>query len=81
MKNKPTNTMAVIARLWKYLAKYRVALILLFAAMILSNLLELSVPLLSGQAVDAIGITKGDVDFQRVFRNCGLMATCFAASS
>ncbi len=81
MKNKPTNTMAVIARLWKYLAKYRVALILLFAAMILSNLLELSVPLLSGQAVDAIGITKGDVDFQRVFRNCGLMAACFAASS
>jgi ATP-binding cassette subfamily B multidrug efflux pump len=81
MKNKPTNTMAFLARLWKYLAKYRVALILLFAAMILSNLLELSVPLLSGHAVDAIGITKGGVDFQRVFRNCALMAACFAASS
>lgn len=81
MKNKPTNTVAVIARLWKYLAKHRVALILLFAAMILSNLLELSVPLLSGHAVDAIGIIKGEVDFQRVFRNCALMAACFAASS
>lgn len=81
MKNEPSNTMAVVARLWKYLAKYRVALILLFAAMIFSNLLELSIPFLSGRAVDAIGITKGGVDFQRVFHNCALMAACFAASS
>lgn len=80
MKSKPNN-MAVIKRLWTYLSKYRVVMILLFTAMIASNLLELSIPLLSGHAIDAIGTIQGKVDFSRVFHNCALMAVCFAASS
>ncbi len=81
MKQKPVNKSAILIRLWKFLARHRVALILLFSAMIISNLLELAIPLLSGHAVDAIGTVKGKVDFSTVFYNCTLMAACFVVSS
>ena len=81
MKQPPVNKSAVFIRLWKFLANHRVALIFLFAAMIISNLLELAIPLLSGHAVDAIGTVKGGVDFSTVFYNCTLMAMCFVVSS
>ena len=45
-----------------------------------SNLLALAGPSLAGQAVNAIsGI--GQVDFQEVFRCCGLMLVCYALAS
>ncbi|MDL2235687.1 ABC transporter ATP-binding protein/permease [Christensenellaceae bacterium OttesenSCG-928-L17] len=79
MKNK--NTRVVLKRLSKYLHKYRAKLIVAAVLMLVSNLLLLFVPLLSGNAIDAIGLTKGGVNFPAVFRYCALMLLCYAASS
>ena len=45
------------------------------------NLLSLAAPLLSGKAVDAIGIRAGGVNFPLVFQNCAGMLGCYALSS
>lgn len=74
------KTSQILKRLWKYLYKFK---FLLFAALLMtvtSNLLALAGPSLAGQAVNAIsGI--GQVDFQEVFRCCGLMLVCYALAS
>ncbi len=74
------KTTQILKRLWKYLYKFK---FLLFAALLMtvtSNLLALAGPSLAGQAVNAIsGI--GQVDFQEVFRCCGLMLVCYALAS
>ncbi len=81
MKERLSGIFATLKRLWKYLKTKRGRLILLFVAMLAANALELAIPFLSGRAVDAIGITSGNVDFSRIFLNCGLMVICFALSS
>ena len=81
MKERLTGIAATFKRLWKYLKNKRGRLVLLFAAMLFANGLELAIPFLSGRAVDAIGIVSGNVDFSRIFLNCGLMAICFGISS
>ena len=73
--------MKIVWRLWKRLKKYRVALVLLFLLVIVSNLLSLLTPLLSGYAVDAIVNNEGGVDFSAVFKNCALMFLCYIVSA
>ena len=46
-----------------------------------SNLLALLGPMLSGAAIDAIGIEPGQADFPTVFFYCGLMIVFYAVSS
>jgi ATP-binding cassette subfamily B protein len=46
-----------------------------------SNLLALLGPMLSGTAIDAIGIRAGKVDFETVFKYCALMIVFYVVSS
>ena len=74
------KTTQILSRLWKYLYKFK---FLLFAALVMtvtSNLLALAGPSLAGNAVNAI-VGIGQVDFQTVFRCCGLMIICYALAS
>lgn len=78
---KPRDRRKVLLRLWSYIYVHKW---MAFAAVLLtigSNLLALLGPYLSGRAIDAIGLTKGGVDFPSVFFYCGLMVVFYAASS
>ncbi len=78
---KPKDRRKVLLRLWGYIYAHKW---MAFAAVLLtvaSNLLALLGPYLSGQAIDAIGLSKGGVDFPTVFFFCGLMVLFYAISS
>ena len=49
--------------------------------MLLSNVLALLGPKLSGKAIDAIGIRAGGVDFEKVFYYVGWMAVFYVFSA
>ena len=78
---KPKNRKRVLIRLWGYLCKHKFLLLAAFALTILSNMLALIGPALSGRAIDAIGTKAGAVNFPLVFYNCGLMLAFYALSS
>ncbi|NLA52920.1 MAG: ABC transporter ATP-binding protein [Clostridiales bacterium] len=67
--------------MWKYLGHYRSLLMLAMLLLILTNALSLVGPKLSGLAIDAIGIKKGQADFEKVFQFAGLMAICYVGSA
>lgn len=71
----------VLCRLARFLQPYGWALVWTVGLMVLSNLLALAAPMLSGWAVDAIGKDPGGVDFAGVVRNCAAMLVCYALSS
>lgn len=71
----------VLRRLARFLRPYGWPLVWTVGLMVLSNLLALAAPMLSGWAVDAIGKVPGGVDFTGVVRNCGAMLVCYALSS
>lgn len=71
----------VLFRLGRFLRPYGFRFLLLLALLLAGNLLALAAPLLSGRAVDAIGIRAGGVDFPGVFRNCAGMLGCYALSA
>ena len=58
-------------RLWRYLSRYYVLIGAGGILMLLSNVLALLGPKLSGKAIDAIGIRAGGVDFEKVFYYVG----------
>ena len=71
----------VILRLWKYLSRYRLLLVLSLGLTVLSNFLSLMGPRLSGLAVDAMEPGPGQVEFPLVFRYAGLMLLFYLVSS
>ena len=79
--NMPKKRLKVLLRLGKYMFRFRYGYLLALALSVLSNLLSLVGPKLSGRAIDAIGIRAGAVDFAAVARYCALMLVCYAASS
>ena len=70
----------VLRRLARFLRPYAPWLIASVVLTAASNLLSLAAPLLSGRAVDAVGVSGG-VDFPRVFQYCGGMLACYGLSS
>lgn len=74
------KTTQILSRLWKYLYKFKFLLIAALIMTVTSNLLALAGPSLAGNAVNAI-VGIGQVDFQTVFRCCGLMIICYALAS
>jgi ATP-binding cassette subfamily B protein len=78
---KAADPKRVLRRLWSYLYRYKWLVLLAFLLMLASNLLALVGPLLSGYAIDAIGVKAGNVDFDGVFYNCALMAVFYIISS
>ncbi len=71
----------IMARLWKYLYRYKWLGLLAIILSITSNLLSLLGPMLSGYAIDAIGDGPGMAQFEKVFFYCLLMIIFYIVSS
>lgn len=81
LKNsRSINKKGTIKRLVRYMLEYRRLLVLALVMSVLSNVLMLIGPKLSGYAIDSIAGT-GRVDFNSVFFYCALMAVFYSASS
>lgn len=65
----------------KYLLQHNLMLLGAVILTITSNLLSLIGPRLSGNAIDAIGLNKGEADFQKVIFYCVLMIIMYALSA
>ena len=74
---KKIDVKALLGRLWKYLGRNRLLVVLAMVLSTVSSVLSLYGPKLSGQAINAIELGKGKVDFDTVWRCCILMAVCY----
>ena len=63
----------LLLRLWQYIGKNRVLVVLALVLSMSSSLLSLYGPKLSGQAINAIDLGVGQVDFPTVYRCVTLM--------
>ena len=72
---------SVLQRLSRFLRPYAARLVVTGFLLLLSNLMVLAAPLLSGRALDAVGIRAGGVDFRAVIWNCMGMLGCYALAS
>lgn len=79
--NVSKKKLKVLFRLGKYMIGAKWGYLAALALSILSNLLSLIGPKLSGYAVDAIGTRAGEVDFDTVFFYCTLMLAAYIVSS
>lgn len=79
-RGKP-NKSYLLRRLWRYFRPYKWMLALAIVLTIVSNVLALIGPKLSGLAIDAIEPGVGRVDFATVFRYAGYMAVLYVASA
>ena len=71
----------ILYRLWKYMGRSRLLLVLALILSFTSSLLSLYGPKLSGEAINAIDLGTGKVDFAVVWRCAALMAACYIFSS
>lgn len=78
---KPKDRKKVLLRLWGYLCQHKAMVIAALLLSLVSNLLALVGPALSGSAIDAIGTKAGQVNFPKVFYYCALMLACYILSS
>ena len=70
----------LIGRLWKYLSRHKLLIFLALVSMLSGNILSLFGPKLSGNAIDAMGVGAGSVDFPKVFYYVALMAVFYIVS-
>lgn len=75
------SSLSVLRRLWVYLCHYKWLMLGSLALSLVSNLLALYVPKLSGYAIDAIRPGAGAVDFGLVFYYARLMIVFYLVSS
>ena len=75
-KTKKINIGALLLRLWRYLGKNRLLVVLAVVLSVSSSLLALYGPKLSGEAINAIDLGAGKVDFDTVWR-CATLMACF----
>ncbi len=78
--SKPAKA-ALLRRFWAYLGRNRLLLILALLLSSASSLLSLYGPKLSGQAINAIDLGAGQVDFDTVIRCAVWMALCYVLSA
>ena len=79
--NKPQNTKSALRRLTSYIARYRVAVILLLLLCLAANVLALIGPALAGSAIHEAEAGVGRVNFDRVLYYAKWMLVCYLASS
>ncbi|MCL2478777.1 MAG: ABC transporter ATP-binding protein/permease [Treponema sp.] len=72
--------MKTIVRLWHYLSVYRLRIVVVIFLTVVSNLLALLGPMLSGRAIDAM-VGQGKVDFHLVFFYCYWMILFYVISA
>ena len=75
------NVGALLLRLWKYMGRNQVLVILAVILSFSSSLLALYGPKLSGRAINAISLGVGKVDFATVFHCAKLMVMVYISSS
>ena len=80
-EGKKLNVWALLRRLWKYMGRNRVLVILAMVLSLSSSLLSLYGPKLSGEAINAIELGAGKVDFDTVWRCATLMAIFYLCSA
>ena len=80
-EKKKIPTMKLLARLWKYIGKNRLLVVLAAALSLSSSVLNLFGPKLSGKAINAIDQGAGNVDFQQVFHYATLMILFYVGAS
>lgn len=80
-QHKPRNRKKVILRLGKYLLQHKWMVLAAVSLTITGNLLALLGPMLSGYAIDAIGVGPGQTNFDLVLFYCGLMLVFYVLSS
>ncbi len=78
---KKLNKGAILKRLWRYLGRNRVLLVLALFFSVTSSALALYGPKLSGKALDAVALGAGKVDFDTVFSCVNLMIIFYIFSS
>ena len=76
-----TSHKVLLKRFWQYLGRNRVLLVLAFLLSVSSSLLSLYGPKLSGQAINAMDLGAGKVDFDTVFHCAVLMVICYTLSA
>ena len=84
LRTQPTGKQSkgrILYRLWKYMGRSRLLLVLALGAVLHGSLLSLYGPKLSGQAINAIDLGEGRVDFSVVWRCALLMAACYVLSA
>lgn len=79
--DKPRDTKYVLKRLWIYIYQYKWLMAVAILLTIVSNMLSLLGPMLSGYAIDAIEPGKGMVAFQKVFYYAAWMIMFYLLSS
>ncbi len=80
-KERAKDTKATLRRLWYYLRKQRVQLLLAFLLVLGSSLIGLIGPFLIGRGIDVISKGPGQVDMVTLGNIAGLMLAIFIASS
>jgi len=80
-ETKKVHRGRLLLRLWNYLGKNRLLLILAVIFSITSSSLALYGPKLSGEALNAIDLGQGKVDFEVVFRCAIWMVVCYTLSA
>lgn len=78
--NKKVNMGKMLLRLWKYIGKYRLLVVLAVFLALTSSLLSLTGPKFSGDAINAI-VTGDRVDFETVHSCILLMLVCYVFSA
>ena len=80
-EGKKLNVRTLLLRLWRYMGRNRLLLILAVILSSSSSLLALYGPKLSGEAINAIDLGAGKVDFDTVWRCVSLMVLFYICSS
>ena len=80
-ERKKIPTGKLLMRLWKYIGKNRLLVMLAAFLSVTSSVLGLFGPKLSGKAINAISLGAGQVDFDLVFYYAGLMIVFYVVSS
>ena len=71
----------LLARLWRYIGRYRVLVVLALFLSASSSILSLIGPKLSGQAIEAIELGVGKVNFTTVYYCVIWMLLCYVGAS
>ena len=71
----------VLLRLWRYLYDFKFLLLIAGVLVVVSNVLALAGPDLSGKAIDAIGTQPGEADFGKVWYYVKVMILFYAISA
>ena len=81
LENKTQDVGTLLLRLWNYLGRNRIWVILAIVLSLSSSLLSLYGPKLSGEAINAIELGAGKVDFDTVWRCAGLMVLFYICAA